>query len=307
MNERIRVGAIHGGPGYYPAFVAEELGFFSDEGLSVDFSSPGYGPWIARAVLSGEAEVALGGLWRPMMYRERIGVLTGFVQLNSRCYMRLVSRNAKASALKDVVGRSVLVPGGAPSGWLYMVGLLGEAGIDASQVRFIRDFSAPEAIDLFRGGLGDFILLTPGPAEALVISGGGHFAYSLSDGGLCPWSVYYAAPAFLSLDGGEIAGRFAAAIQRALRWVLNNPASAGFDIFKKRYPGLAPETVASAVEGCIERHVWSPSVRIPDDSLMHWQEMVLRAGLIDRALPYSEIFDDRPSVWAEEHSSSRSG
>lgn len=72
--DAVRVAATGAGLGYYPSFVAAELGFFADENLEVHVDVPG--PWrVAQMLRSGDADIVLGGIWRPLMYLD--GTLNG--------------------------------------------------------------------------------------------------------------------------------------------------------------------------------------------------------------------------------------
>ena len=81
MSEALRVSATAAGISYYPEHVARVLGFFEDEGLVVTTEAPGHGPWVTRAVLGGQADMALGGIWRPLMYRGRLDDFMSFALL----------------------------------------------------------------------------------------------------------------------------------------------------------------------------------------------------------------------------------
>ena len=59
-------------------YIAEDLGFFDDVGLAVSCdvdAGPG-GSWLVDNLISGRAQVAMGGIWLPMLYTQvGLGVL----------------------------------------------------------------------------------------------------------------------------------------------------------------------------------------------------------------------------------------
>src|SRR5690349_17178365 len=65
----IRIIAATAGINYLPQMAALKLGFFSAEHLQISTRVIGPGAvHAANAVLSGECDLALGGIWRAAMY-----------------------------------------------------------------------------------------------------------------------------------------------------------------------------------------------------------------------------------------------
>lgn len=296
----LRVSATAAGVSYYPEFVARELGYFRDEELEVVTEAPGHGPFVVRALSAGAADVALGGIWRPLMYRGRLDHLVAFAQLCIRCATRVISRTPLSGfEWSAFEGKRVIVPDGSPTPGVLVDALVRRANVDTTKVTFIRDFLSAEAMALYRAGLGDFILAGPPAAEQLVADGLGVQVASLArEGGRLPWSVYYATPGFLARDD-QLAGRFTKALIRALRWVADHDPNEVAVVFDKHFRAYAPEVVAGAVQASREEGIWPDSARLDGEALARWQEIILEAGLIDRAFAYDDIFDARAVDWAE--------
>ncbi|MBI4182926.1 MAG: ABC transporter substrate-binding protein [Proteobacteria bacterium] len=298
-KDLLKVLAATSGVYYYPAYVAHDLGCFADEGLEVALEAPGHGPWGARALLAGAADIALGGMWRPLMYRGRIADFSVFAQLCARCPAFILGRRPMPDfAWSDLVGKRVIVPDGAPTPLLAILGILRRRGVDPKTVNFIQDFLAEEARELFLNGLGDFCVAFPPVAEALVERGAGHVVADLAGAaGRLPWSVYFATPAFLDRPGNP-AGRFTRAILRALRWTLGHEAGEVPATLARHFPGSRPDLAAAAVRACRARGVWVDGVHVAKPDLDLWQEMIIEGHLMDRPVPHGDIFDPRPADWA---------
>src|SRR5262249_14155280 len=143
VMEVIRISSTGAGVNYYPEFVARELGFFADEGLDVKVEVLGNGPGVPREVGSGAADVGLGGIWLPMLYRGRLYTFRPFAQLCNRlAAVLLARRSAERFSWADLSGRIVVAPGGAPNFWMVVASTLRRAGVDPSGVRFVADFMA---------------------------------------------------------------------------------------------------------------------------------------------------------------------
>ncbi|MDP6603414.1 MAG: ABC transporter substrate-binding protein [Rhodospirillales bacterium] len=300
MSDRIRVAATGAGVNYYPEFLARELGYFEDEGLKVLTEAPGHGPYVPRALAEGAVEIGLGGIWRPLMYRGRLSSFMPFTQLCLRCPNHVLAREPRSDFdWTDLIGRKVLVPDGSPTPFIYLVAILKENGIDPGAVRFIRDFHAAETEDLYRGGLGEFVVTASPLSEVLVDQGLGHRVADLGDaGGPVPWSVYYSLPAFLARPDNA-AGRFGRAIQRALTWTTAHDAADAPGVFARQYPGVRPEMVVDAWRRYRAGGMWSETIRLDADAFGRWQKTIIANHLIDAPFAYEDAFDTRVADWVE--------
>ncbi len=302
MMDRIRITATGAGLSYYPEFVARELGYFEDEDLLVETQAPGHGPWVTRALRDGSADIALGGIWRPLMYRGRLEKLCPFAQLCVRCPSLVVGRAPiEGARWSDLVRRKVVVPDGSPTPLMALLGILRRHRVDPWQVKWISDFHHEEAWSLFRGGLGDFYVASPPASDVLGDDGTGHVVLDLAEGGgRIPYSFYYSHPEFLERPE-NLAGRFARAIQRALTWTHAHEPEEAPGVIETHFPALRPELVADSIRATRARGVYPESIRVDEADLDHWQEMIIENHLIDAKIPYSEIFESRFADWVRDH------
>jgi NitT/TauT family transport system substrate-binding protein len=296
----VRISSTGAGVNYYPEFVARELGFFADEGLDVKVEVLGNGPGVPREVGSGAADVGLGGIWLPMLYRGRIHRFMPFAQLCNRLAAVLLARTAiERFSWRDLSGRIVIAPGGAPNFWMVLASTLRRAGVDPFSTRFVADFMAEEAINLFRGGFGDFFIGMPPVSDVFIRDGVASQVADFTELGDIPWSIFYAKPEFLDRPD-NVAGRFAKAIQRGLAWTLSHDPTDAPAVFAKQFPTLSPDLIAEAVRSCRRRGIWISTARIPEPPLMRWQKVIMEEGrLIDAPMRYEDIVDSRPADWVE--------
>lgn len=298
--EVVRISSTGAGVNYYPEFLARELGFFADEGLDVKVEVLGNGPGVPREVGSGAADVGLGGIWLPILYRGRLHTFMPFAQLCNRLAAVLLARKPlERFSWTDLSGRIVVAPGGAPNFWMVVASTLRRAGVAPFSVRFVADFMAEEAINLFRGGFGDFFIGMPPVSDIFIRDGVASQVADFAELGDIPWSIFYAKPEFLD-RADNVAGRFAKAIQRALAWTLSHDPSEAPAVFKRQFPTFSPDLIAAAVRACRRRGIWIGTARIPEGPLMQWQQVIMEEGrLIDAPMRYEEIVDSRPADWVE--------
>lgn len=143
---------------YLPQYIAERHGFFRDQGLELEVTIPT--PWdgVLDALAEGAADMALGGIWVPSMYRGRVQDYTVFAQIANRCPLALLRRRSPEKfKLEDVVGRTVSMKsiGGASVGLFFKM-FLRENGIDPRSVDFIQDLDGVMLGNLFQGGCFSF-------------------------------------------------------------------------------------------------------------------------------------------------------
>src|SRR3990172_3763164 len=151
--DKIRLRAVADTILYLPLTLAIRTGLFRAEGLDVELHVPGPGPRSANAVLGGQAEVALGGIWRPAMYLALRKRLVAFAAIARRCPMFLLSNpEFVASGWKGLEGRRVILCGDAVSQWVVFRMLCEANHVDISKVRLLPDFQPEEGAELFAAG-----------------------------------------------------------------------------------------------------------------------------------------------------------
>src|SRR6059036_2935811 len=114
---------------------------------------------MVDALRSGSVDFAFGGLMRSFELVDCGGpCFVHFAVVNDRNGFFFLSREPRCRfAWADLVGRTVISFGGAPTPWLCMQAVLRRHGVDPTRVTFLRDLSTPEALAAFRAGKADFI------------------------------------------------------------------------------------------------------------------------------------------------------
>lgn len=291
----IRITPSAPAPNYAPAYLAEDLGFFADEELSVvsDINAGPGSSWLADNVIDGVADIALGGIWIPLSYSGRIAHLEAFALVCARNPQVLIARNpAPGFDWHSAYGAKVLMPMSSTSQWLYLEGALKERGYEPSAITFIRDLDESTILRLWRGGLGDFFLATPPLAEALTDEGYAVATTLAESFGDVPWSVYYTSPSYIDKADSPV-GDFARGLQRALRWLHNHSSEDVARVLHARFPAVPQQRLECAIEGLRRRGVWPDSIEIPPDSYMRYQRMIADYGLIERMQPFERMVASR--------------
>lgn len=107
---------------FLPEYIALRHGFFREQGLDVTVDIPT--PWdgVLDALAEGTAGMALGGIWVPSMYRNRVQDYTVFAQVANRCPLAILKRRRDEDfKLSNMAGKTVLMKsgGGASVGLFF--------------------------------------------------------------------------------------------------------------------------------------------------------------------------------------------
>ncbi len=276
---------------YAPCYLAQTLGFFSANGLRVDTSVPA-GPgssWLASNLVDDKADFAMGGIWIPLAYRDRLASLPISMLVCHRNPQVILAREAMPDfTWQSLYGRKMVLSMSATSQWMFLEGSMKAAAADPGKVRFLRDLDTATTLRLWRGGLGDFFLADPVNAEELEEEGY-HVVATMA--GLCgpvPWSVYYTHQRVLDMPNG-MAARFASSLQQALDWLHAHDDEAVAAEIASYFPDKPRRLLVRSIGRLRGDGVWSKSTRIQQDSFDAYQRIIADFGLIERPFAFAEV------------------
>jgi len=278
---------------YAPLPVAIRGGHFAAEGLEVDPETPALAGGTVDALLSGGADVSLSGIMRSFELVDRGGArLVHFAAVNDRNGFFLLSREPRPSfAWSDVVGRTIISFGGAPTPWLCMQAVLRRHGVDPARVTFRRDLSTPDAIAAFRAGQGDFIEHGPPVIDQLVADGTGHLVASMGEAtGPVPFSSFMAAPEMLTKQR-DVLIRFVRGLYRAQRWMAASTAQEIAAVVAPVFGDIDPAIRVAAVERYLKQSTWARDPVLTRTGYDTLQEILLSAGFIKKPHPFDALVD----------------
>lgn len=291
MKEIIRVTTSSLSPSYAPTYLAEELGYFEDENLAVEANSDA-GPgssWLADNLNAGLADIALGGIWIPLMYKNVIGDFPIFAMVCGRNPQVLMSRTPiDEFTWQHLYDKKILLSMSSTSQWMFLEGLLSEVEVDISRITFIRDLDKLTTMRLWLAGFADFYLVRPPESEELEDKGFFVATTLAEQGGSVPWSVYYSDPEFISRNG-ELVTRFSSAIQRSFDWIHDHDSLDVARALKDRFPNIEVSILARSIKRLRDIHIWADTIEIPERSFDRYQRMIARYGLIHEPYPFIDV------------------
>jgi NitT/TauT family transport system substrate-binding protein len=278
---------------YAPLPVAIRGGHFAAEGIDVDPETPALAAGTVDALLSGVADVSLSGIMRSFQLADRGGArLVHFAAVNDRNGFFLLSREPRPRfAWPDVVGRTIISFGGAPTPWLCMQAVLRRHGVDPARVTFRRDLSTPDAIAAFRAREGDFIEHGPPVIDQLIADGTGHLVASMGDAtGPVPFSSLMATPEMLTKQR-DVLIRFVRGLYRAQRWMAASSAQEIAAVVAPVFGDIDPAVRVAAVERYLRQSTWARDPVLTRAGYETLQEILLSAGFIKKPHPFESLVD----------------
>jgi NitT/TauT family transport system substrate-binding protein len=278
---------------YAPLPVAIRGGHFAAEGVDVDPETPALAAGTVDALQSGVADISLSGIMRSFQLVERGGArLVHFAAVNDRNGFFLLSREPRPSfAWPDVVGRTIISFGGAPTPWLCMQAVLRRHGVDPARVTFRRDLSTPDAIAAFRAHQGDFIEHGPPVIDQLMADGTGHLVASMGEAtGPVPFSSLMATPETLTKQR-DVLIRFVRGLYRAQRWMAASTAQEIAAVVAPVFPDIEPSVRVAAIERYLRQSTWATDPVLTRAGYETLQEILLSAGFIKKPHPFESLID----------------
>jgi NitT/TauT family transport system substrate-binding protein len=283
---------------YLPEYIALRHGLFREQGLDVIVTIPK--PWdgVLDDLADGTADLALGGIWVPSMYRDRVEDYTVFAQIANRSPLALLKRGPlEGFKLADVVGRTVLMKsGGGASVGLFFKMLLRENGIDASTADYVQDLDGTMLGNLFQGGMGDYFVTDNLSAQTMARRNPDvSVAMEMVSEGDIPWSVYYRKTTSLAPQVLDKQKRFFTAVGKGIDWVLQHDAESFRDELAELFPDVPIDVVLNVTNTFRREGMWT-SVSIPREGFDRWQQGLSDARFVNEPLPYESIVDDTSTV-----------
>ena len=278
---------------YAPQFVAIHGGHLAAEGLEIALTTAAKGGGTVDALLNGNADLALGGLMRSFELLERGGPrLVHFAAVNDRNGFFLLSREPRPRfAWSDLVGRTVISFGGAPTPWLCMQAVLRRHGVDPARVTFICELSTPDAVATFRAGKADFLEHGPPVADRLIADGAGHLVASMGEAtGPVPFSSFMATPQMLRRER-DVFVRFVRGLCRAQRWMSAATAAEIAAVIAPAFADIDAGIRVRAVERYFRQSTWVGAPVLTRAGYEALQEILLGGGFITQRHRFEDLVD----------------
>ncbi|WP_313353313.1 ABC transporter substrate-binding protein [Paracoccus sp. (in: a-proteobacteria)] len=273
-------------PDHAPIIVAQEKGFFADEGLQVEIVAPADPADPPKLVAAGKADYAIS--YQPQLHLQvheglplkRVGTLIA-TPLN--CLM--VKADGPVQEIADLKGRKI---GYSVSGVEEaLVGqILKTAGLTMQDVEMVNvNWSLSPAlivgqVDATIGAYRNFEL------TQMRLEGAEGRCFFVEEQGVPTYDelIFVANPAKLDPDRTR---RLLHAVERGAQYMVNHPDES-WELFSATAPDLRDELNAQAWQDTLPRFSQSPAA-LDQGRYARFESFLHEAGLVDSVLPVSDL------------------
>ncbi len=278
---------------YAPQYVAQELGFFEDEGLDVSVTVGNGADKSMTALLSDSADIALLGTEAGLyVYNEgKENCPKAFLQLTQRAGNFLVSREEEPDfQWDDVKGKSIIGGrlGGMPE--LVLEYILRENGIMPNEdMEIINNIDFSSTAGAFTGDLGDYTVEFEPTATTLEQNGAGHIVASLGEAsGYLPYTVYMANDIYLK-EHPDVLEAFTRAIYRAQRWTAEHTPEEIAKVILPQFPDSDLETLTTIITRYQKQDTWKKDPLFSEEGFTLIQDIMEQGGELESRVPFSDF------------------
>ncbi len=276
-------------PDHGPIIIAQEQGYFAEEGLEVEVVAPADPSAPPRLVAAGQADLAVS--YQPQLHLQiheglplkRVGTLVA-TPLN--CL--LVLKNGPVESISDLKGRKI---GFSVAGVeeAILTAMLGNHDVPLDDIELINvNFSLSPSlmsgqVDAVIGAFRNFEL------NQMEIEGVEGRCFYIEEEGVPPYDelIYVANPDRMDVD--KIA-RFLAATEKATQFIINNPLES-WEIFSATSTELQDELNEKAWADTIPRFALRPAA-MDAGRYARFEEFLKDSGMIDSINPVETIAID---------------
>jgi len=278
---------------YAPQYVAQELGFFEEEGLDVTVTIGNGADKSMTALLSDSADIALLGTEAGIyVYNEgKEDYPKAFAQLTQRAGNFLVSRVDEPDfQWSDLKGKSVIGGrlGGMPE--LVLEYVIKENGMTkGTDVDIINNIDFSSTAGAFAGNVGDYTVEFEPVATTLEQNGSGYIVASLGKAsGYVPYTVYMAQDAFMT-EHPEVIEAFTRAIYRGQQWVETHTSAEVAEVILPQFSESDVETLTTIIERYKEQDTWKTDPVFSEEGFTLIQDIMEQGGELSNRVPFKDL------------------
>lgn len=279
---------------YAPQYIAMELGYFEQEGLTIELTNGAGADNVMTAILSGEADIGLMGCEASIyVYLEGMKDYPKVVgQLTKRDGAFLVARTQDDNFdYTNIANSTVLMgrTGGMPA--MVLQYILNNKGY-TNGVNITMDYSIAfgSLAPAFAGGTGDYVPLFEPVASQMEKEGKGYIVSSLGvDSGEVPYTCYTVSAKLLNTQPQKVA-KFLSAVWRAVEYVNTHTAKELAPLLKP-YFDTDIDLIESAIDNYKSIDVWMDTPVTSESAFNRMQDMMENAGELSARVPYAHLID----------------
>ena len=285
---------------YAPQYVADALGYFADEGITVEITTSGGSEKAMTALLAGEADICLAG---PETGVYVIGegkadhpVIVG--QLTKRDGSFLIARTpTDAFSWNDLVGKTVI--GGRAGGMPIMTlrYVMAQNGLtDGENCTVIDSIQFNLMAGAFEGGEGDYVTLFEPTATEFQNAGKGYIVANIGlASGEVPYTCYFVTPENREAPKTQA---FLRAIYRAQQWMRTATDDEIAAAMQPYFPDTSLDSLRIVARSYRETDSWKTVLTMDEADYARLLEIMAFNGVLDTRPDFAELVDNDAALKA---------
>ena len=285
----IRINEVTHSVFYTPLYLADALGYFADEGYSIELTNGGGADATMAALLSGSADVAFCGP-EAALYVTVGGSSDApkvFGQLTKRDGSFLVGRtNQPDFKWTDLQGKEILAgrKGGMPAmTFEYTLHTLNVTSVLNYDVAFNMMTSA------FESGVADYCTMFEPVASEYQAAGKGYIVASVGEqSGEVPYTCFAAKSSFIKSNPEKI-DAVLRAVTKAIKFTNENDETLVAGKIAKYFDGTSVSSLATAIKNYKAIDAWVTDMAMTRKSLDNMQDIMDYAGELQRRVTFDEL------------------
>lgn len=294
--QKVTVSEVTHSVFYAPQYVAQNLGFFKDEGINLEIINSQGADKVMTAVLSGQVNIGFAGPEAAIyVYNEgKEDYAEVFAQVTQKDGSFLVGRAPVENFdWKSLKGSHVLPgrKGGVP--YMALEYVLKKNGLNPSKdLNFDNSISFDIMNSAFTSGTGDYVTMFEPAATVTENEGKGYIIASVGEAaGKIPYTAYFAKKSYLQKNA-DVIQHFVNALYKGQVWVdSHSPA----EIAKALQPSFT-DTDLEVLEKVATRYkeigAWKTEPSMTEDSFNRLQEVMTLAGELKQTAPYDKLVNN---------------
>ena len=301
----IKVSEVTHSVFYAPQYAALALGFFEEEGLTVDLINGGGADKVMTSVLTGEADIGLAGpeACIYVLLEGHEDAPQVFAQLTCRDGSFLVGREAEDFSWENLRGRHIIGgrKGGMPEMTLEYV-MKQHGVIPHEDARVDTSVQFNMMAGAFIGGDADYVALFEPTATEAELAGQCVVLTSIGkESGEIPYTAYFAARSFLT-ERADAVQRFTNAVWRGQQWVYAHTDAEVAQVLLPFFPDTSLEVMTQVVARYREIEAWNPTPVMKQEALELLETVMESAGELERRVEFDQLVDNSFALQAlEDH------
>ena len=281
---------------YAPMYLAEALGYFSEENIKIELTNGGGADSVMAAVLSGDSDIGFCGPEAALyvLVGGSSDVPTVIGQLTKRDGSFLVSRKPEPNfQWTDLKGKEILAgrKGGVPAMTFEYV-LNNHNLQDGRDLTLNYDVAFNLMVSAFEAGTADYCTMFDPTAYEYEAAGKGYVVASVGEAsGEVPYTCFIAKNSWIKKNKDTAEG-FLRAVTKAVKYVNENSSDQVAAYLTSYFEGISQTALAASVQRYRDIDAWRTELSMTEDSFNRLQDIIANAGELTRRATLNELVDN---------------